>query len=176
MTQASELAVSVFLPYGREAVLMGRLLKEHDFDFVICATADELTDRIARGSGAVIVAEQALDHHGWTKLRAQLEAQPTWSDLPVMVCQSKEARPLSPSLLSRWRNVIALTRPLHIPSFCALLRAALESRRQQYSLRDVVHRLETVNESLEERSALLRRLTVELATAEHNERRRIARA
>ena len=153
---------------------MGRLLKDNDFDFVICPTANELTDRIAKGSGPVIVAEKSLDHDGWMELRGQLEAQPTWSDLPVMVCQSKEARPLSQSLLAKWRNVIALPRPLHIPSFCALLRAALESRRQQYSLRDVVCRLETVNESLEQRSALLRRLTVELATAEHNERRRIA--
>jgi CheY-like chemotaxis protein len=37
-----------------------------------------------------------------------------------------------------------------------------------------VVRLETVNESLEQRSSLLQRLTLELASAEQNERRRIA--
>ena len=174
MTQAMELAVAIFLPHGREAELMGRLLKANSIDFIICSTATDLRDRIGSGSGPVIMTEQSLSQDGWTALLTQIEGQPTWSDLPIMICQSKEARPLSHSLLARWRNVIALPRPLHIPTFCALLRAAVESRRQQYSLRDLVVRLETVNESLEQRSSLLQRLTLELASAEQNERRRIA--
>ena len=174
MTHVTELAVAMFLPHGREAELMGRLLKANNIDFVICSTAKYLCDRIASGTGPVILAEQSLNQDGWTELLALLENQPTWSDLPVMICQSKEPRAISHSLLARWRNVIALPRPLHIPTFCALLRAAVESRRQQYSLRDLVFRLETVNESLEQRSSLLQRLTLELASAEQNERRRIA--
>ena len=174
MTHATELAVAIFLPHGREAELMGRLLQAQRIDFIICSTAKELRDKIGSGTGPVILAEQSLNQAGWTELLAQLESQPTWSDLPILICQSKEARPLSHSLLARWRNVIALPRPLHIPTFCALLRAAVESRRQQYSLRDLVFRLETVNESLEQRSSLLQRLTLELASAEQNERRRIA--
>ena len=80
MTQLSESAVAVFLPHGREAELMGRLLRANDVRFVICRTAAELLDLIANGCGAVILAQHSLNDEGWERLLTQLEMQPAWSD------------------------------------------------------------------------------------------------
>jgi signal transduction histidine kinase/ActR/RegA family two-component response regulator len=174
MSHSAELAVTLWLPHGREAELMGRLLETHGLDFVLCQTPGDLFDAIACGTGPVLLSEQSLDRRGWADLLAQLEDQPPWSELPVLIFQAKEARPFAPCLLSKWRSVVALARPIHVPTFSALLLAAVESRRQQYAVRDLVHRLEAANDSLEQRSSLLRRLTLELSAAEQTERRRIA--
>ncbi|RYG22448.1 MAG: PAS domain S-box protein, partial [Burkholderiales bacterium] len=78
-------------------------------------------------------------------------AQPTWSDLPIIVLTHRGGGPdMNPGavrLLKRLGNVSFLERPFHASTFASIAHTALNARRRQYEAR---HRIDELYKSQEQ--------------------------
>ncbi|HET9046673.1 MAG TPA: ATP-binding protein [Casimicrobiaceae bacterium] len=154
----------VLAPIGKDASLIGASLEKDAIDCVACKDLGGLLHEIARGAGAVLVAEEALaDHDG--QLAAWLTRQPPWSDLPVLLLTRAGADSATAShALRTLGNVTLLERPVRISTLLSAVRSALRARGRQYRARA----------SLEEREEADRRKNQFLAMLAHELRNPLA--
>jgi len=185
-----DLAVLVFAPFGKDGVLIERVLLQSGVKVKVERTLEEMAGAISEDIGAAIITEEVLQNGAILKLARKLSAQPPWSDFPIIVLTGSGMSTASTESAERSRaplgNVVLLERPLRPVTLIAAVRTALLSRRRQYEVRDhlrernaaedALRRAHDVLESLvEQRTAALRRLSVKLLRVQDEERRRIAR-
>jgi PAS domain S-box-containing protein len=103
---------------------------------------DDVARGIAAGIGALLIAEEALLAGDRAQLLAALEAQPVWSDIPVvlLVSAGELSGALSPPVrdVARRGNVTLLERPVRVATLSTALDAALRARARQYETRDAI--------------------------------------
>src|SRR5689334_3492894 len=80
-----ERRVLILAPTGRDAELAHEILCGAGINCHICETVARLCVEIGRGAGLCVVTEEACDPASIETLSACLGAQPTWSDLPVLL-------------------------------------------------------------------------------------------
>ena len=81
----SDMDVLVLAPFGKDSVLIENVLQESGVQVRVANTALDLVAVIPDRAGAAIVAEEALAEEHMPELARKLEAQPTWSDFPMIV-------------------------------------------------------------------------------------------
>jgi PAS domain S-box-containing protein len=144
---ALSLRVLVLAPNGRDAPLTVMLLREAGFAAHICAHLGNLNDELRNGAGLAIVADEALQNAELRPLIAFLEAQPPWSDIPIILLTHRgggpERNPAALRLAAVLGNVSFLERPFHPTTLTSMVRAAARARRRQYDARA---RLEEISE------------------------------
>ena len=113
------------------------LIAREGLEGVGCETVEQLRTRLAEGAGLALIAEEMLAPPADVHLSEWFDAQPPWSDLPV-VCFSSEHPVTSSRPLRRLGNVTFLERPVHVRSMLAAVQAALRSRRRQYDARNAI--------------------------------------
>ena len=138
--------VLVVAPLGRDAEATVMILRQNGLEAVrfddvrsACASASE-------GAGVLVVAEEALTTPQLDALAALLEAQPPWSDLPLVVVareRHEESAAPPPRTLQRF-NVTILERPLAVRTLVAAAQVALRARRRQYEVRALLEQRETL--------------------------------
>ncbi|HZA97999.1 MAG TPA: hypothetical protein VE399_04425, partial [Gemmatimonadales bacterium] len=137
---ASAERILVLAPTGRDAELLASTLSQNGFAAGICPDMASLTSSLVEGGAVVIVAEEALSGPSSDLLDGMLAAQPSWSDLPVVVLLSTGATLASSrALLSRFSrhgNVTLLERPVRTVALTSTVQAALRARHRQYEVRD----------------------------------------
>lgn len=155
--------VLVLAPTGRDAGLASEVLARSGIACVVCASCADLLREMGRGVAAVLVAEEALGHGGRDALVAALRAQPTWSDLPVLLiahAATPERRSLGePEELADLGNVTVLERPLRTVVLVSAVASAVRARRRQYEVRDL---LSTLERGVRDRDAFIATLSHEL--------------
>jgi PAS domain S-box-containing protein len=150
--------VLIIAPVGRDAQGMAELLGGHGFEVQICGSLAECAVHIQSGAGALILTEEALELGSLSHLFEALAAQPSWSELPLIILttggESRLARLLELAAQAAG-SVTLLERPVHTTTLIRSLEVALNSRRRQYQVRDFLeeqHRkqceLEQAHESL----------------------------
>ncbi|WP_196778660.1 hybrid sensor histidine kinase/response regulator [Cognatilysobacter tabacisoli] len=143
-TDATRERVLLLLPTARDASMTAGILQRNGIASQTCANASEFAQELARGAGAVLVAEEALGAGATGGVLAQaMDAQPPWSDLPVLVlarqgADSHEVR----DALQVLGNVTLLERPLRVSALLSLVRTALRARARQYQLERYLRDLE----------------------------------
>ena len=157
--------VLLLTPTGRDAELIAATLAQAGFVSTICADVAELRAAIDAGGGAAVVAEEALASGAASdELDAALEAQPSWSDFPIIMLLGPGATLASSrSLLSHFAshgNVTLLERPVRTVALISTLQAALRARRRQYEVRDHLGERAEVQAALEQSEARYRSLTL----------------
>ena len=176
--------VLIIAPVGRDAQGMAELLVGHGFEAQICGSLAECAAHIQSGAGALMLTEEALELASLSHLFEALAAQPSWSELPLIILttggESRLARLLELAAQAAG-SVTLLERPVHTTTLIRSLEVALNSRRRQYQVRDFLeeqHRkereLRQAHEQLADRAKQLETL-VESRTAklaESNERLR----
>jgi len=164
-----ELRVLVVAPTGRDGQLICNLLTSKSISCVPVPSA--VTARIESkiGTGAVILAEEALTLAGideWAELIAE---QPSWSDLPIILLTAGGEVDQENQRKMRARqplgNLVLLERPVRPETFVSTIQAALRSRRRQYQMRDDLARRHVVEEALRrsEKLAVVGRLAASMA-------------
>lgn len=137
-----DLLVVIFALFGRDAAITQRILKAEGIASEICTTVDGLVGAIARGAGAVVLAEEALVPSGNEALTRVLRSQESWSDLPIIVSASEASGGREGfgvlNALGEAGNVILLERPVHVRAMVGAVQSALRARRRQYASRDVL--------------------------------------
>jgi signal transduction histidine kinase/CheY-like chemotaxis protein len=71
-------------------------------------------------------------------------------------------------------EISLIQRPISRHVFTSVIRSAIEARRRQYQVRDLLEDLVGTNENLRSRTEMLQKLALDLTHAENNERKRIA--
>jgi len=64
---------------------MGSVLTQDGFLTEVCASVAECCQKIPRGTGALLLTEEAFEEDKVAPLLEILAAQPPWSDLPMIV-------------------------------------------------------------------------------------------
>jgi signal transduction histidine kinase len=132
--------IAILAPTGRDAAVSGMVLSEARFTTRICADITELGEAVRDEAGVLLVAEEALTGPARDALLAVLEAQPSWSDIPVVLLtgEGELSRGLSPTLdaLATRANVTLLERPVRVATLVTTMRSALRARRRQFDVRD----------------------------------------
>ena len=155
--------VLVLAPVGRDGELACRLLEEHGVGAHRCRDVDALVRELARGAGALLVADEALSEAALAALLPVLAAQPAWSDLPLIVISNQGAPPAAAhetlKRVEQLGHVSLLDRPVRLFSLVSITRTALRARRRQYEARDMLLRLK---DGVEQRDRFLAMLGHEL--------------
>ena len=132
--------IAILAPAGRDGDVAGMILGQAGFATRVCDGMSALCDAVRNDAGVLLLAEEALIAGARDDLMAALQAQPSWSDIPVVVLtgEGELSRSLSPSLnaLATRANVTLLERPVRVATLVTALRSALRARRRQYDVRD----------------------------------------
>jgi len=127
------------------------LLSRWRLDAVLCADIDALCSAIGSGIGVVVIAEEALTPRTRERLFSALDAQPSWSDIPLIVltAEGELARSITRGIeaVAERGNVILLERPIRVSMLVTAVRSALRARERQFEIRDYVAERERLLES-----------------------------
>src|ERR1051325_9364912 len=154
--------ILILAPTGRDSELAASALREAGLTSVVCADVEMLCAEIARGADLAMITEEALTAEAMRCLREELERQPAWSDLPLIIFTSKPSADLhlaSLDVLGPRANTTLLERPIRVRTMITAARAALRARRRQYEIRILLQELET---RVRERDNFLAMLSHEL--------------
>lgn len=188
--RANDLRVLVLAPFGKDASLIERVLRQSGVDAKTVSSAAALAVAISDGAGCAIVSEEILRDEEISLLAQEFANQPAWSDFPMIVLTGGGISTAATEVAVRSRaplgNVSLLERPLRPATLISAVRSAVAARQRQYEIRDhllarqqaedALRRAHDALESLvEQRTAALRRLSARLLRVQDEERRRIAR-
>jgi len=174
-TDNHRLVVPILLPSGRDAPLVGDILTRQGIEVAICTTMQTLLDYIAHRCGPFLIGEEALSGKSLDRLAETLNRQPEWSDLPgIVLTRSINANAYIGKLVA-FRQLSLIRRPIRKVVLINLIQTAMEARRRQYQVRDMLADITETNQKLRSRTELLQKLSLELTQAENRERKRIAR-
>jgi signal transduction histidine kinase/CheY-like chemotaxis protein len=154
--------VIIVAPVGRDSSLVQSVLGEASIHAVAAESVEQACDELDRGCGALLITEESLTPHATVRLAECLQAQPLWSDLPLLVlCGMTELqqKPRSFRELGARANVTLVDRPLRIKSLVTAVESALRARRRQYEVHTL---MEQLGERIEERDRFLAILGHEL--------------
>jgi signal transduction histidine kinase/ActR/RegA family two-component response regulator len=166
--------VPILLPTGRDAQLVSSVLAREKIDFAVCPSLYELLEEIRKGCGPFILGDEAVAENDLPRLMEALDQQPEWSDLPAIFFIGQYPRWKALDHIATRRSISLIQRPVKKSMLILMIRAALEVRRRQYQVGELLNDLKRANEKLGARTIILQQLALELTRSEERERRRIA--
>src|SRR5580765_2482471 len=92
----AEERILILAPRGRDAEVMQQVLSRRNSACHLCLDLGDLRSQLEAEVGAVLVTEEALVGESLEPVLQWCEAQPPWSDLPVVVLVTRQAGPRSP--------------------------------------------------------------------------------
>jgi signal transduction histidine kinase len=162
--------VLVMAPIGADGANIRAVLGAAGMRPVVCTSDANLRQAMSEDCGALLLTEEALTPELIKILGTLFEAQPPWSDIPVVLIASVGFTNSGPNAASRLRGsrrtVTLLERPLRSVTLLATLHTVLAARHRQYEVRDLLRERDTLLSSLEtrvaERTAELQRMVQEM--------------
>lgn len=162
MTSNSSERGLILAPQGRDARIAAGILAEGGIGSDACASIPALVDALGNGAGFCIVTEEALRAADLRPLVSWMDAQPEWSDFPLILLTNRggavERNPSAARFLRTLGNVSFLERPFNPTTLLSMSSSALRARRRQYEararlsdLQERGERLTEANETLENR-------------------------
>jgi len=147
--QTSERAL-ILAPWGRDARVAATILKDAGIANAICADLAALLGELADGAGLAIIVEEALHNQDYADLARWVDAQPTWSDLPIVILAQRggglERNPAVDRFTRALGNVTFLERPFHPTTLVSVAHTALRGRRRQYDARQRMEEIRSAEE------------------------------
>ena len=133
--------VLILAPLGQDGGAISEVLARNGLKAQICRSPAECVAHIDMGAGALLLTEEALELERALDLLEKLEAQPAWSELPLIILTSGGESRLTKLLALAARAagaVILLERPIGTTTLLRSIEVALNSRRRQYQVRDLL--------------------------------------
>lgn len=129
--------VLVFAPTARDGDVTRALLQQAGVRCELCPDLVFLAAEMQRGVGAVIFTDAALASASMQSVLSALQAQPDWSDIPViLLTPERQDAPVVRRVLEILTNATVLDRPVSTRSMTSAVLAALRARQRQYQIRD----------------------------------------
>ncbi|HUR98977.1 MAG TPA: ATP-binding protein [Pyrinomonadaceae bacterium] len=154
--------VLILMPTGRDADLVRATLAGAGIFAETCENPDKLLAAFSESPGVVLVAEEAIEANALKDFIEAVEAEPIWSDLPVIIfsSHSRNAERLLDEFGGRI-NVTMVERPIRVTMLVSAVRGALRARERQYQTRDLLAQLEQADK---QKDLFLATLSHELRT------------
>ena len=138
--------ILIAAPIGRDATLIERALAKAGLASTVCANLASLADELEHGAAALLIADEGFRMPGRRALEEVLAREPPWSAVPVLVLTRRHRLERGPFAalqpLRLHRPVTFLTRPVRMMTLVSTLRVAIDARRRQYEMRELLERLE----------------------------------
>ena len=154
-------SVLIIAPLGQDAAVMSDLLHKHGFRVRICRGPAECSEQMTADSGVFLFTEEALELPEAAHLFEVLKNQPAWSELPLIVLTSG-GEPRLAQLIDQAADsagsITLLERPLGSMTLVRAVEGALNSRRRQYRVRDLLLEQERIQDALRQSEAQFRDL------------------
>lgn len=151
--------VLIVAPSGQDAAAISATLNAKGVPTLICRNLGDCAARISDDAAALLLAEEALDFPSFARLREALGAQPSWSELPIIVLTSGGENRLATLLdltASASGTVTTLERPMRAATLVSAVQVALRARRRQRQVRDLLEEQHRNVRTLESAVAQLR--------------------
>ncbi|NIJ70161.1 ATP-binding protein [Xanthomonas sp. 60] len=149
--------VLIIAPFGRDAQSIAEVIGSERINPVPCATPDMAAEQLDSRVGAIVLTEEALLGPQAQQLGVALEAQPTWSDIPVILLRAARSRLAGARAVPcSYPNLVEVERPVGASTLLSTVASALRSRLKQFVIRDQVERLRQSQETLAASEAELR--------------------
>jgi signal transduction histidine kinase/ActR/RegA family two-component response regulator len=145
--------VLVWAP-ARDGRLTCSFLTEVGFSCVNCESWEAFRAELQEGVGAVVIAGEYLSESVLANLEAIIDAQPPWSDLPVIIVAGTELAG-DQDRFRRLGNVSPVQRPVSVDTLRSTVRAALRGRGRQYEIRDLLRQRDEADKRKDEFLAML---------------------
>lgn len=142
--ELSQCPLLILAPSGSDAELCQRVLHNAGITVVTCGDVEELANGIRGGADGVLLSEEALTPEATARLKEELEKQPPWSELPLIIFTEEDTlrRRRSFEELTHRANVTLIDRPVRIQTLVSTSQSVLRARARQYDLRDLLAQLE----------------------------------
>lgn len=146
--------IAVLAPYGNDGRLTSAFLREMGLQTVECRDCADMCRIAAEEWGVCLLAEECLNESSVALMKAWLAAQPSWSELPVVLVTSSGDHHLEHRrLLASWAgagNVTLLERPFRKSTLVSTIEMALGARLRQYQVCELVEQTRRDAEALRE--------------------------
>ncbi|WP_437923010.1 hybrid sensor histidine kinase/response regulator [Sorangium sp. So ce291] len=150
--------VLVLAPVGRDAPLLCQVLDRACLAPMACRHMEQLAAALREGAGTALLTEEALAPAAVSELLAALSAQPSWSDLPLVLLAdaTPHARSNQQAIaaLRAAGNLTVLDRPVRELTLVTAVEAALRARRRQCEIRELVARERAARKAAEAAQAV----------------------
>ena len=133
--------VLVMAPVGQDARAIAQLLTSRGLPARICRGAAECCAEINAGAGALLLTEEALETERGLNVVEALKVQPAWSELPLIILTTGGETRLIRLLelaADAAGTVTLLERPISSMTLLRSVEVALNSRRRQFQVRDLL--------------------------------------
>lgn len=145
----SEDRVLVLAPTSADRQLTCSILSEAGIACHVCRDLREMAAELQASVGVILLTDEALLTTDAAVLVECLKAQPTWSDIPIILLSTTgEESPIAAWTWEQLGNVTVLERPVRLSTMITALRSAIRARRRQYELRDQIEELKRGKEAL----------------------------
>jgi len=137
-----EQRVLLHVATSKDATLASSVLARAGVESHACTSAEQLVAELAVGAGAMMIAEETMADAAREQLASALHAQPTWSDVPVLILARQGADSRAVRLMMEgFPNLTVIERPVRVASMISTVRSALRARRRQYEVRGLLQGL-----------------------------------
>ena len=131
-----DLRVLLLAPTAKDGSIAETLLQTAGIVVSVLPTIDAVITELVLGAAAIVIPEEVVSGTAGARLRAFVETQPPWSDLPVLVLTRLGADSAESSQATRTLgNVTLLERPLQVTTLLSAVRTAIRARERQYQIR-----------------------------------------
>ncbi len=136
-----ERRIVICAPTGQDASLTARVFESVGLDCIISVSPGDLLDQLSQGAGALLLVEEAISGTALRPLAEYVAAQPTWSDIPILLLTRSGADSVDVQrAVEHLGNVTVLERPVRTIALIAAARTAIRARERQYQVRDADQR------------------------------------
>jgi signal transduction histidine kinase/CheY-like chemotaxis protein len=165
----------ILAPFGRDAFVAARILREVGLDAKMCNDLPMLLVELALGAGVALMTDEVIRSADIRGLASWVRSQPSWSDFPFVLLTEHggglERNPTAERQMEALGNVVFLERPFHPTTLISVVRTALRGRGRQYESRARLEALRTSESHARSAELELRRLneTLEARVSERTE-------
>ncbi|WP_438480413.1 sensor histidine kinase [Oleiharenicola lentus] len=166
----SEDRILIVAPLGADAGNLVAILGEAKLNAAACPDLSALAVEIERGCSVILLTEEAFNRSRYETLSSALNAQPPWSEIPIVMIvtggQLAHASGEAIRLMGPRSNLTLVERPLRRATLLSTIQVAARARSRQYQIRDLLRErdelLASLEQRVEERTAKLNELNSEL--------------
>ena len=134
-----DMRVLLLAPTTRDGEITCRLLGKAGMTCFSVKNLHRLSEELRAGAGAVLLTDEAFTAAGLEELRAALDDQPPWSEIPVVIMMPGAMdSPAAQRMVTSMRNATVLERPALMRSLVSAMQGAIRERVRQYQIRDQI--------------------------------------
>nr|WP_178116397.1 ATP-binding protein [Pseudomonas brassicae] len=149
------------MPNGERALILAPpslssqaldLFDEAGIEALVTRDLNEMADALGQGAGLAIMADESLGGFVQSPVHRYLTAQPSWSDLPVVLLTNPAhaEQPAAADLHAALGNLFVLQCPFQSSGLLALTHSSLRARRRQYQAQQHATQLKALEQRVEE--------------------------